>query len=68
MFEIGRPPVVVETPFPLRLVAWLATLPRRLTSATNPGVTWRAIRVPGWSTVHDHDFADWHPGQSRPET
>ncbi len=60
MFEIGRPPVVMETPHGSHLGAWFAALPRLMKDAFEPGVTWRAIRVPGHSTVQDHDFAEWH--------
>lgn len=60
MFEVGRPPVVLETPYPLRSIAWLAALPYRLRDALRPGVTWRPVRVPGFSTVRHDDYARWH--------
>jgi hypothetical protein len=60
LFEVGRPPIVLETSYPLRSLAWLAALPLRLRDALNAGVSWRPVRVPGYSTVRPDAFARWH--------
>ena len=59
-FEVGRPPIVLETRFATRVAAWLGALPYRLRDAVRPGITWKPVRVPGYSTVRRDDFARWH--------
>jgi hypothetical protein len=60
LFEVGRPPIVLEQSYPLRSIAWLAGLPYRLRDGLRPGVTWRVVRVPGYSTVRPDAYAHWH--------
>lgn len=60
LFEIGRPPIVLENPYPFRFMAWLAALPLRMRDILKPGSTWHPVKVPGFSTVRHNNYARWH--------